>query len=193
MVFFAKMFEQFTENDFKEKKEKEQFKHLGQEHTQNLQNFQSSYNNKMDLYSSNQPDYNNVEDLKKVIYKTYAKSIDKSKENKKKERKKLKNIMNLLIYLQMKKVELKLNYFSEFEKMVQYEKQQIKTLESQLIGDKIHLAMKKSELTILSNKLKDSLKTNSELLELNHFGSSGILEKVDRFNSELDNRIMDLN
>ena len=106
--------------------------------------------------------------------------------------------MNLLIYLQMKKVELKLNYFNEFEKMIQYEKQQIKTLQSQLIGDKIHLAMKKYELTNLSNKLKDSIKTNSEYFEthdvgLNSNGCNGVIEKADRFNVELDNRIMDLN
>jgi len=185
------MFEEFTEMDFKEAKEKDQRK----EHD-NLNNVRAELeNNKMDIVKEEKmPDYyNNIDDLKKVIYKTYSKSIDKSKENKKKERKKLKNIMNLLIYLQMKKVELKLNYFNEFEKMIQYEKLQIKTLESQLLGDKIHLAMKKSELTNLANKLKDSIKTNSEYFEVNQNGCNGVIEKAERFNVEIDNRIMDLN
>jgi len=190
--------------DFKDIKEKEMKNEHSSQHPIAVNDINTTINNnindKMDIDHENiqLPELHSVDDLKKVIYKTYGRSIDKSKENKKKERKKLKNIMNLLIYLQMKKVELKLNYFNEFEKMIQYEKQQIKTLQSQLIGDKIHLAMKKYELTNLSNKLKDSIKTNSEYFEthdvgLNSNGCNGVIEKADRFNVELDNRIMDLN
>ena len=89
------MFEQFTENDFKEKNFiKEQLDDNSMNPNTNQDN-----SNKMDIdetIPSNPttaipaeqgPDYNSVEDLKKIIYKTYSKSIDKSKDNKKKERK----------------------------------------------------------------------------------------------------------
>lgn len=140
---------------------------------------------------TNPSDINSIDDLKKIIYSTYSKSIDRSKQEKKKERKKLKNIMNLLIYLQMKKVELKLNYFNDFEKMIHYEKQQIKTLESQLIGDKIHLAMKKFELTNLSQKLKDSIKLQGQ--DYLEHKESGMLNKADRFSIDVSNKVIELN
>ena len=202
--------------DFKDIKERELIK--DSTHPNDLMDIDSNHidttqktTNYLDHPKAKSVEYNNIDDLKKVIYQTYSTSVDKSKDNKRKERKKLKNIMNLLIYLQMKKVELKLNYFNDFEKMIQYEKQQIKTLESQLIGDKIHLAMKKHELTNLSNKLKDSIKTNTEYLEVKEIkdgikdsfrdvketfqngGCNGIIEKAEKFNVEMENRIMDLN
>ena len=55
----------------------------------------------------------------------------------------MEKIMNLLIYLQMKKIEMKLNYFNDFEKLIQFETQQIKSMESQIIQERIKLAIKK--------------------------------------------------
>lgn len=210
------MFEQFTEMDIKNIKDKEQKSKNNRNSNKDAaildQMDIDEHNNRIEinldedtpikakhvLLPELQPfekDVHTTEDLKKIIYKTYAKSTDKSKENKKKERKKLKNIMNLLIYLQIKKVEMKLQYFNEFEKMVQYEKQQIKTLESQLIGDKIHLALKKSELGGYVNKLKDSMKNASEFIDIKDSQPycNGIVDKADKFQVGLENKLMELN
>jgi len=109
--------------------------------------------------------YCNSENLKEIIFRTYAKSIDQAQKLKKKEKKKMKKIMNLLIYLQMKKIELKLNYFSDFDKLIQYNKQQIKTMQSQVLADRINLALKKVEVGTLTNKIKDNLKLYSEFYD----------------------------
>jgi len=77
----------------------------------------------------------------------------------------MKKVMNLLIYLQMKKIELKLNYFSDFDKLIQYNKQQIKTMQSQVLADRINLALKKVEVGTLTNKIKDNLKLYSEFYD----------------------------
>ena len=105
VVFFAKMFEKYASQDLNEN------------------NHQND-----DKLNQNKEDYTDTDNLKEVIYKTYAKSIDQAKKMQKKEKRKLKKIMDLLIYLQMKKIELKLNYFNDFDKLIQFNKQQIKTI-----------------------------------------------------------------
>jgi len=193
------MFEQFTEMDLKESDENAEFYN-----SKNMENTENDTRMNIDGESSStkfpipnpqgqtNKNYNNIDNLKQIIYKTYSKSIDKSKELQKKERKKMKKLMNLLIYLQMKKIELKLNYFNEFEKLVQYEKQQIKSMESQVMGDRINLAMKKSEISNLSNKLKELLKSNSEFSEINMGANLNILEKAENTKIDFESKIMDL-
>ena len=193
------MFEQFTEMDLKESDENAEFSN-----SKNMENTENDTRMNIDGESSStkfpipnsqgqtNKNYNNIDNLKQIIYKTYSKSIDKSKELQKKERKKMKKLMNLLIYLQMKKIELKLNYFNEFEKLVQYEKQQIKSMESQVMGDRINLAMKKSEISNLSNKLKELLKSNSEFSEINMGANLNILEKAENTKIDFESKIMDL-
>lgn len=119
------------------------------------------------------------EELKELIYKTYAKSIDQAKSLQSKEKKKMKKIMNLLIYLQMKKIELKLNYFNDFDKLVHFNKQQIKTVQSQHFSDRVNLAINKIEVQNLSNKLKENLKHYSEFNDVcqNMSNGMGIADK----------------
>ena len=62
----------------------------------------------------------------------------------------------------MKKIEFKLNYFNDFDKLVQFNKEQIRTMQSQFITDRINLAHNKIEIHNLSNKLKENLKYFSE-------------------------------
>jgi len=59
-------------------------------------------------------------------------------------------------------------------------------MESQLIGDRINLAMKKSEVTSLSNKLKELQKQNSE------FKLENILDKTINDEKNKENRLLDL-
>jgi hypothetical protein len=136
-------------------------------------------------------DYTNVDNLKELIYKTYAKTVDNSKAMQKKEKKHMKKIMNLLIYLQIKKIELKLNYFNDFEKLIQFEGQQIKSMESQIIQDRIKLAIKKCEIMGLSKKIKELGKLQEDSMfknEINNLPDHPSQIKIDN-----DIKILDLN
>lgn len=178
-VFFSKMFENFVEQDVAIKSQEE----IGK----NYMELHHEINNK-DKQS------NPLDNMKEIIYKTYSKSIDKSKTSKKKEKKKLKKIMNLLIYLQMHKVELKLNYFNDFEKLIQFESQQIKSVESQIIKDRIKLAVKKHEILGLTNKLKESLKEIENSLEngtKTHYGE--LITKAENIKIDNEMKLLDLN
>jgi len=165
VIFFAKMFENYTKKDLETKGKPEEFE-------------------------MNDIDFSQTENLKEVIYKTYAKSIDQAKLLQKKEKKKMKKIMNLLVYLQMKKIELKLNYFNDFDKLVHFNKQQIKTMQSQFVSDRINLALNKIEIQNLSNKLKENLKHYSEFNDVcQNLNSS---EKFISRNEMNDIKILDL-
>jgi len=81
--------------------------------------------------------------FKEVIYKTFAKSINKCKELKEDEKDEMKRIVDILVYLEMKKIELKMNYFKQFERELEYKKTQLKTIETQIIQERIKLITKK--------------------------------------------------
>lgn len=165
VIFFAKMFENYISKDIENNSNSEEAR-------------------RKDV------DYSQTENLKEVIYKTYAKSIDQAKLLQKKEKKRMKKIMNLLIYLQMKKIELKLNYFNDFDKLVQFNKQQIKTMQSQFVSDRINLALNKIEIQNLSNKLKENLKHYSEFNDVcQNLNSS---EKFSSRNEINDIKILEL-
>ena len=166
VLFFAKMFEKYTSSDLDEKN-----------NCDSLEN---------DMKTG---DFTITENLKEIIYKTYAKSIDQAELLQRKEKKKMKKIMNLLIYLQMKKIELKLNYFNDFDKLVQFKKQQIKTMQSQFFSDRINLAMNKIEIHNLSNKLKENLKYFSEFNDV----CQNMNNNSEKFKNEMnDIKMLDL-
>ena len=83
------------------------------------------------------------ESFKEVIYKTFVKSINKCKGLKIEEKDKMKNVVDILVYLEMKKIELKMNYFKQFEKVLEFKKNQIKTIQTQIIQERIQLLTKK--------------------------------------------------
>lgn len=66
----------------------------------------------------------------------------------------MKCILDLLLYTQMKKIELKLDYFSEFERLIEQEASQIKTIETHIVQDKVKFAMRRIELNNQLEKLK---------------------------------------
>ena len=154
VIFFAKMFEKYIEDAKKTDKKPEE--------------------ENEDLSST---DY-----LKEVIYKTYAKSIDMSKKLKNDEKNEMRKIMNLLVHIQMKKIELKLNYFEDFEKMIQFQSQQLKTMESQVFQDRIKLAIKKNEFLGISQKLKEQQKQQS----------NEMLDKIGEIKIENEPRVLNL-
>jgi len=100
-------------------------------------------------------DFSNIQNMRELIYKVFSTSVDKSKELQKTQKKKMKKLVSLLIYLQMRKIEMKLMYFNEFEKIVQYESQQLKSKESQILQERLKLALKKADILALSNKFRE--------------------------------------
>ena len=107
--------------------------------------FKRYLNEKEQKENSNDDNNGNVSNksFKEVIYKTFAKSIDKCKELKNEEKNEMKNIVDILVYLEMRKIELKMNYFRQFERLLEYKKTQLKTIETQIIQERIKLITKK--------------------------------------------------
>ena len=194
VVFFAKMFDKFVNAD--SQKNAEEFTNFLNKNQQTdikveenfvYSNGTTEKNHRSNIKLESNPDnkdYTNVDTLKEIIYKTYSKSIDKSKNYKKKEKKKMEKIMNLLIYLQMKKIEMKLNYFNDFEKLIQFETQQIKSMESQIIQERIKLAIKKSEIVGLSSRLRSLVKSKESDLNMNENTGTNNLEIFESKQSE---------
>lgn len=149
VVFFSKMFENFTNSDLKKSKEEIELDF----------NTKINSNNTYQEYILNslneKREFLNLESLKELIYKTYSKNNENLKSSNNQKKKKLKKIMSLIIYLQIRKIEMKLNYFKEIEKTIQNENQQLKLMDSQIIQDRIRLALKKSEINQQAKKLKD--------------------------------------
>ena len=112
-------------------------------------------------------DLEKTKNLKDIIYKTYAKSIIKSNELKNEEKEEMKRIMDYLIYLQMKKVEMKLKFFSDFDRLIEFHKNKFKSTESQLIQDRFKLTEQKAEMSSVVNQVKDVAKGNNEINNIN--------------------------
>jgi SWI/SNF related-matrix-associated actin-dependent regulator of chromatin subfamily C len=201
------MFDKFTKIDSK-KSPSEIHQMLNDSDKNSMDVEEDTKNFKSMENTSQQKDYTNIDQLREIIYKTYSKSLDVSKILQKKEKKRMKKIMNLLIYIQMRKIEMKLNFFNDFEKLTQFEIQQIKSMESQIIQDRIKLAIKKSEIIGLSNKMKEYVKIQNEMVnnheltnqhenkngnELMNCNPEELIDKANSLTVDNEMRILDLN
>ena len=146
-------------------------------------------NNLNNLHSSHSL---TLEGYKQEIYKKYSQTVVKEKKKEKKDKKIMKNIMNLMIYLQTQKIENKINALHSIEKMIQNEKLQLKLMDNHIISDRINLVIKKNEMVNLAFKLKEIINKvqNIDQNYLNNLYS--LLEKVENFRIELDNKILKL-
>ena len=92
--------------------------------------------------------------LKKKIFEQY-KNINNN-ENNNNENKNLKEvedekeikkkIVETLLYTQMKTLELKMNYFNSFDKILNYKKSQLKSMENQIVQERIKIAIKNDQI-----------------------------------------------
>ena len=129
IVFFSKMFEKFILEDRKK---------------YNIDSLNFIKENIYNIYSKN-------------IVNDKVKDNEKNKENEEEKEKsiEIKKILNFLVYLQMEKVEMKLNHYSNYEKLIEQHKTQLKLMESQIIQDRIKLCNKRIELFSLLKKIKE--------------------------------------
>jgi hypothetical protein len=172
LIFFVKMFEKYTEHDKQQQQQTQLEQHdIPPTTTTAAQQDQQQQSNISTART------------KEIIYKTYNKSVSVAKALENEETKEMNKIMDMLIYLQMKKIELKLNYFNECEKMIHLENQQLKTMESQIIQDRIKFAIKKNELLQAANKLKELQKIQN---------ANELVEKIQSVNIKEDTKVIEL-
>ena len=178
----------FTENKKEEDKEKKM--EVEKNENENLNNKNNInkvifFAKMFDKYIGNNQEEKELEktkNLKEIIYKTYVKSIIKSNELKNKEKEEMKKIMDYLIYLQMKKVEIKLNFFNDFEQLIEFHKNKFKSCESQLFQDRFKLTEQKAEIISVINQVKDASKGNHDIKNI----------KKDKFNIEQELKLLEL-
>ena len=108
----------------------------------NENNNNNTFNNNNIEKEEKEKDISN-KSFKEIIYKTFAKSINKCKELKNEEKNEMKNIVDILVFLQMKKIELKMNYFKQFERVLEFKRTQLKKIETDIIQERIKLITKK--------------------------------------------------
>ena len=57
-----------------------------------------------------------------------------------------KKIVETLLFTQMKTLELKMNYFNSFDKILNFKKSQLKSMENQIVQERIKIAIKNEQL-----------------------------------------------
>ena len=89
----------------------------------------------------------------------------------------MQKIVDTMIYLEIKKIELKLNYLNSFEKAVEYKRGLIKNLENQIIQDRIKINVKRLQNNE-EYKLKEKELTEKHLE--NERERKSIIEQLER-------------
>ena len=72
--------------------------------------------------------------------------------------------METLIYIQMKTIELKMNYFNQLEKKINGKSSALKGMENQIIKEKIKIAIKNDQIKQRQNEIINS-KAQQDLME----------------------------
>ena len=57
-----------------------------------------------------------------------------------------KKIVETLLFTQMKTLELKMNYFNSFDKILNFKKSQLKSMENQIVQERIKIAIKNEQI-----------------------------------------------
>ena len=130
---FCIFFKKYLEEDYKREKEKER------EYEKDVIKEESKKSK--------------IEKIKKKIYEQY-KNINSdddnisSKENKNVDDEKEinKKIVETLLFTQMKTLEIKMNYFNSFDKILNFKKSQLKLMENQIVQERIKIAIKNEQI-----------------------------------------------
>jgi len=77
--------------------------------------------------------------------KAKLKSIDNSKKLAKRERKEMKKLMAMIVEMEMKKIQNKVEYLDKLDTIIQKEKEQIKEMHSQIFAERMSLALSRNE------------------------------------------------
>ena len=148
---FSIFFKKYLEEDYKREKEKER-----------------EYEKDVIIEESKKT---KIEKIKKKIYEQY-KNIERvennneedKKENKEDEDEKEinKKIVETLLYTQLKTLELKMNYFNSFDKTLNFKKSQLKSMENQIVQERIKIAIKNEQIKEQIESKKDEIDLDEE-------------------------------
>ncbi|CAD8142980.1 unnamed protein product [Paramecium pentaurelia] len=97
---------------------------------------------KLDEVKSNSNNEDIIEEEKRVIQMNQE-TLERAKSLQKREEEKLNNHINLLISLQMEKLEHKLTFLEEYEKLILYEKQQLEICQKQTLAERLVIVQQK--------------------------------------------------
>ena len=132
---FSIFFKKYIEEDYKIEKEKER-------------------ENERDIIIE-ESKKTKIDKLKKKIYEQY-KGVDggvkykkeekELKEGDEDEKEIQKKIVETLLFTQMKTLELKMNYFNSFDKILNFKKSQLKSMENQIVQERIKIAIKNEQI-----------------------------------------------
>eukprot|EP00826_Nyctotherus_ovalis_P060817 TRINITY_DN8581_c0_g1_i13.p1 TRINITY_DN8581_c0_g1~~TRINITY_DN8581_c0_g1_i13.p1 ORF type:complete len:571 (-),score=203.85 TRINITY_DN8581_c0_g1_i13:192-1904(-) len=85
---------------------------------------------------------------KETVEKIKAKTARRAKKLARKEVREIRRLVGLVLEAQMKKVECKMDYFNEFDSLLNNERQQIKALQAQVFAERLNLSMARFESII---------------------------------------------
>ena len=134
---FSIFFKKYLEEDYKREKEKER-----------------EYEKDVIIEESKKT---KIEKIKKKIYEQYKNvgyndnNINNNNEKRdtkdnEDEKEINKKIVETLLFTQMKTLELKMNYFNSFDKILNFKKSQLKSMENQIVQERIKIAIKNEQL-----------------------------------------------
>ena len=78
-------------------------------------------------------------------------------------KKEIKRMVRSLLEIEMKKLDVKLLSFNELENLFELERQQMKSMQSQIFADKISLALSKAELNNNLNRKASDVQRKSSM------------------------------
>ena len=109
----------------------------------------------------------NGEKLTKIKYNEdlNKKSVRRVKKLIKKEKKEIRRLMNFVVDVQLKKLEAKVEFFNEFDLLLQNERVQIKAMQRQIFEERVNISMSKSDVLVQANSKKsfDGSRKESDL------------------------------
>ena len=130
---FSIFFKKYLEEDYKKEKEKER-----------------EYEKDVIIEESKKT---KIEKIKKKIYEQYKNTNNDENINNKNEKKDdedekeiNKKIVETLLFTQMKTLEIKMNYFNSFDKILNFKKSQLKLMENQIVQERIKIAIKNEQI-----------------------------------------------
>lgn len=89
---------------------------------------------------------------RETVEKIKAKTTRRARKLARKEAREIRRLVGLVLEAQMKKVECKMDYFNEFDSLLNNERQQIKALQAQVFAERLSLSMARFESVIQARR-----------------------------------------
>ena len=147
---FSIFFKKYLEEDYKREKEKER------EYEKDVIKEESKKNKMEKIKSKIYEQYKNInnDDTDNINDKGIKNDEDEKEINKK--------IVETLLFTQMKTLEIKMNYFNSFDKILNFKKSQLKLMENQIVQERIKIAIKNEQIKEQIENKKNEITIDEE-------------------------------